>query len=247
MSLFNRKPVDDNERAIGELLERRLAHIDFQPIVELATGGVFAYEALARSDTPAFQNPLQIIGAALKYGRIGALGRFLRTLAVENGPDTPLFLNIHPNEFAEGWLVRPDDPVFSHTHHIFIEITESVPISHFEYCHSVLNEVRSKGVSLAVDDLGAGYSNLKYIADLKPEVVKLDRELIIGLTRETRMHTLVTGLVRLCSDLGARVVCEGIETAEELSAIIDTGAQLGQGYYLARPGRPPPIPTWKPT
>ncbi len=61
-----------------------------------------------------------------------------------------------------------------------VEITESVPIKYFSQCHWVLAEIRQKGISLAIDDLGAGFSNLKYISDLQPEIVKLDRELIVG-------------------------------------------------------------------
>jgi EAL domain-containing protein (putative c-di-GMP-specific phosphodiesterase class I) len=99
-------------------------------------------------------------------------------------------------------------------------------------------------VHLVVDDLGAGYSNLKYIADLHPRVVKLDRELIAGLSRGTRLFKLVAGIVRLCSELDARVVAEGIETVEELGAVIEAGARYGQGYLLARPANPLPPVSW---
>jgi EAL domain-containing protein (putative c-di-GMP-specific phosphodiesterase class I) len=105
----------------------------------------------------------------------------------------------------------------------------------------VLSEIRSKGISLAVDDLGAGYSNLKYISDLAPEVVKLDRALVSNLADNARLRTLVTALVRLCQDLGARVVAEGIEQLDELHAVRDTGCHFGQGYLIARPA-PEPTP-----
>jgi EAL domain-containing protein (putative c-di-GMP-specific phosphodiesterase class I) len=99
----------------------------------------------------------------------------------------------------------------------------------------VLGEVRRRGVRIAVDDLGAGYSNLRYIADLEPEVVKLDRGLVAGVKRSSRRHRLVTSIVELCRSQGARVVVEGIETGEELRAVLETGAQFGQGYYFAKP------------
>ena len=97
---------------------------------------------------------------------------------------------------------------------------------------------------LVVDDLGAGYSNLKYIADLNPRVVKLDRDLIAGLTRDSRLFKLVSAIVRLCTELDAKVVAEGIETATELDAVVAAGARYGQGYLLARPAFPPPDITW---
>jgi EAL domain-containing protein (putative c-di-GMP-specific phosphodiesterase class I) len=109
----------------------------------------------------------------------------------------------------------------------------------------VLAEIRAKGVRIAVDDLGAGYSNLKYIADLAPEIVKIDRGLVAGLSQHSRLHRLVTSIVQLCTEQGARVVAEGIETAEELRAVLATGAHFAQGYFLARPHREPPTPDWE--
>jgi EAL domain-containing protein (putative c-di-GMP-specific phosphodiesterase class I) len=176
---------------------------------------------------------------------MGEMGRELRAMAVQSCPRTALFLNLHPSEFNEGWLVRPDDAIFFRDEPVYLEITESVPLSHYEHCHGVLKEIRGRGMSLAVDDLGAGYSNLKYIADLSPEVVKLDRQLIANLQGEVRLQKLVTSLVKLCDAQGAKVVAEGIETPEEMRAVIDTGAQYGQGYLFARPALPAPKVDWK--
>jgi EAL domain-containing protein (putative c-di-GMP-specific phosphodiesterase class I) len=229
---------------VRDALADRLLYVAVQPIVDLHKRELFGYEALVRCTTPVFKNPPQLLETAIEEGVIGELGRALRAMAIKACPKAHLFLNIHPNEFDEGWLVRPDDPIFEHEKDVYLEITESVPLSHFQMCHSVLKEIRSKGVLLAVDDLGAGYSNLKYIADLAPEVVKLDRELVAGLTRKSRLHTLVTSIVRLCENLGAKVLAEGIETPEELHAVMDTGVRYAQGYLLARPGFPPPNVNW---
>jgi EAL domain-containing protein (putative c-di-GMP-specific phosphodiesterase class I) len=130
--------------------------------------------------------------------------------------------------------------MFFHDDPVYLEITESVPLSHYRHCHGVLNEVRGRGISLVIDDLGAGYSNLKYIADLAPKIVKLDRQLIVNLHKVTRLQKLVTSLVKLCEAQGARVVAEGIETLDELRAVIDTGAHYGQGFLFARPAFPAP-------
>ncbi len=233
-------PKDAVKDAVLEVVSGRQVGVVFQPIVDLASGAVFAYEALCRPRSPHFKSPPQLFDAAAAHAYTGALGRMLRELAVAECGDFPLFLNVHPNEFAEGFLVRPDDPIFTHEHAIYLEVTESVPLSHFELCHTILSEVRGRGVQLVVDDLGAGYSNLKYIADLAPEVVKLDRELIIALHEAPRLQRLVRSIVGLCDDMGARVVVEGIETAEELRAVRKTGAHFAQGYFLARPANPPP-------
>ena len=216
----------------------------YQPLVDLTTRTLFAYEALVRSTTPDFDSPMSLFAAAVEHSCTGELGRLIRELAVEGCPGHPLFLNIHPAELNEKYVVQPDDPIFQHSEDVYLEITEGVPLSHFRLCQSVLREVRSRGVYLVVDDLGAGYSNLKYIADLHPRVVKLDRELIMGLVKDTRMFKLVSAIVVLCLELDALVVAEGIETVEELEAVQDAGAHFGQGYLLARPAFPPPAVAW---
>ncbi len=222
-------------RTVEEVIEAGELYIAYQPVVDLNRKEVFAYEALVRSHAEEFPNPFVLIEAAVQQRAMGKLGRYLRKLAVDGCSTHRLFLNIHPDEFSEPWLVRPDDAMTTHSREIYLEITESVPLSHYEHCHSVLAEMRTRGAKIAVDDLGAGYSNLKYIVDLEPDVVKLDRELVANLRNESRLHRLVAALVQLCTQLDARVVAEGIETEEELAAVIDAGVHFGQGYLLQRP------------
>lgn len=224
---------------IPRALTSHSLRVAFQPIVELPSRKIYAYEALLRSDAPG-AGPEELIADAIRHQCVGALGRVVREMATRTCPDYPIFLNVHPKELDEGWLVQPDDPIFTHRFPVYLEITEAVPLSHFTFCQSVLKEVRSKGVKLAVDDLGAGYSNLKYIADLVPDVVKLDRGLVQHADREPRKQLLLRHLVGLCVDLGAKVVAEGIETKEEYDFFVDIGAHYAQGYFLARPSFPPP-------
>ncbi len=209
-------------------------YVVFQPIVDIRRRRVFAFEALVRS--PSFPSPPALFDEALAVGRCGELGREIRRKAVAAASGWPLFLNVHPQEFGEPWIVRPDDPLFLHDADVYLEVTESVPLSHYALVTPIIRELRSKGARLVVDDLGAGYSNLRYIADLEPEVVKLDRGLIAGCHKDRRQRVLITSIVRLCGDLGATVVAEGIELSDELVALMDTGVQYAQGYLLARPG-----------
>lgn len=223
---------------VEDALARDELYIALQPIVDLARGRIFAHEALLRSRAPEFITPVPFLQEAVAAGEMGRLGRHLRAMSLAVCPATPLFLNVHPSEFGEGFLVRPDDAIFSHDHAVYLEITESVPLTHYRWCHSVLKEIRSKGVLLAIDDLGAGYSNLKYIADLAPEIVKLDRQLVAGLVQGGRTHRLISHVVRLCAELGASVIAEGVETRGELEALASAGVGLVQGYLLARPAFP---------
>lgn len=224
---------NDPEPSVRTVLQRGDVSVVFQPIVDLQRMEVFAYETLARSRS--FASPIRLVQAAVQEGMIGELGRRIRELAVAGCPDHPVFVNVDPNELDQPWLVRTDDPIFDHEPGCHVEITESVPLSHHGQCHGVLNEIRTRGVRLAVDDLGAGYSNLKYIADLAPEVVKLDLDLTRGIHKDMRRMVLVAAIVTLCEQLDAAVVAEGIETADELRAVRAAGVRYGQGYYLARP------------
>src|SRR6185503_13312577 len=137
--------------------------------------------------------------------------RTLRRIGSSGCRGVPLFLNVHPAELGDRFVIQLDDPMYAHDDDVYVEITESVPFSHYELCATMLREMRARGgVHVVVDDLGAGYSNLKRIADLEPKVVKLDRELIHGIATSARQRRLVAGVVRLCIDMGANVVAEGI-------------------------------------
>jgi EAL domain-containing protein (putative c-di-GMP-specific phosphodiesterase class I) len=219
--------------------------IVFQPIISVTTRRVFAYEALTRCRWPSLANPETLFRRASEESCCGRLGRLVRAASVQRGSGVPLFVNVHPDELSARWLVRPDDPVFFHDHDVYVEITESAAFTHYDLCVSVLKEIQSRaGIFLAVDDLGAGHSNLKRVLDLEPSIVKLDRALITGLDQSPRQQILVRHVVRLCVELGAQVVAEGIETADELSAVVDSGAHYAQGFLLGRPSYPLPPGRW---
>lgn len=235
----------ESRAAMDRLVAAADLSVVFQPIVSLEDGSLFAYEALVRCSLPEYGSPPVLLDRAVSWGCAGRLGRMIREIAVPNSAGHALFVNVHPQELHEGWLVRPDDPIFAHDSDIYLEVTESVPLTHFELCLNVLREVRSRGgVHLVVDDLGAGYSNLLRIADLEPGVVKLDRGLVAGIDKKPRQRRLVENVVRLCKDLDASVVAEGIETHEELRVLRETGADYVQGFIIARPGFPLPAPEW---
>jgi EAL domain-containing protein (putative c-di-GMP-specific phosphodiesterase class I) len=217
----------------------------FQPIVDLANRRVFAYEALTRSRVTQESGPAELFDRATKEDAWGRLGRLIRQITFERGADYPLFINVHPAELSARWLVRPDDPIFQHNHQVFLEITESATFTHYDTCLSVLRELRARAnVQLAVDDLGAGYSNLMRVIELEPQAVKLDRQLVTGLQASKKQQRLVSHLAELCKELDAEVVAEGIETSDELSAVIDCGVPFGQGFVFARPAFPLPAAVW---
>ncbi|RLB63494.1 MAG: hypothetical protein DRI90_06760, partial [Deltaproteobacteria bacterium] len=191
------EPVD-SLGALQSFVDPSELSVVFQPIVSFQDRELYAYEALVRCSVPEYRSPPVLFDRAVDTGCTGRLGRMIREIGVPFGSGMPLFVNIHPRELSEGWLIRPDDPVFGHDDDVFLEITESVPLSHSDQCRGVLKEVCTRGgVFLVVDDLGAGYSNLKHIVDLEPAIVKLDRALIAGIDQNARQCELVSAVVEL--------------------------------------------------
>ncbi len=236
------------QAALRDLVQSHQLRVVFQPIVEMAGGTVFGYEALVRCADPRYPTPLELIRKATEQQRTGALGRAIRQVAVPLAPPgLPLFLNVHPDELSESWLPRVDDPIFQHDGEVYLEITETVPMATDDRYRPFFDAISElPDIHLVVDDLGAGFSNLKYIADLEPTLVKIDRNLVRGLASNPRQQRLLSAVVRLCDDLGAGVVAEGIETVDEFLAARDAGAHYGQGYLLARPAYPRPSVFWQP-
>jgi EAL domain-containing protein (putative c-di-GMP-specific phosphodiesterase class I) len=233
--------------AIEILVQPSQLSVVFQPIVDLATGLVFGQEVLTRSRVPGYATPRTLFERAAMVGCSGRLGRMVRQLALPQARGTRLFVNVHPAELQEHWLVRPDDPLNEHDAPVYLEITEAIPFRDAHQGVAMLRELRKRaGVVLVVDDFGAGYSNLSRIRDLEPGIVKLDRELVHDLDRDPRGRRLVAAALRFCTDLGAQVVAEGIETPGELQVLRDLGVHYGQGYLLARPANPIPAVTWPP-
>ena len=213
----------------------------FQPIVDVATGQLFAHEALVRCKLPQYASPPLLFLAAEREKACGHLGRIIRQQTFERCQDQALFVNVHPEELSQRWLVRPDDPIYFHEREVYLEITESAAFTHYDLCMSVLKDVCARaGVHLVVDDYGAGHSNLARILDLNPKIVKLDGALTRGIDKDPRRQIMVRHMVALCVDLGAKVVAECVETVEELKAVADQGVHYAQGYVLARPAFPTP-------
>jgi EAL domain-containing protein (putative c-di-GMP-specific phosphodiesterase class I) len=237
---FNGDPSQQGPEAGVRAITGADINMVFQPIVDVATGQLFAHEALVRCKLPQYASPVLLFLAAEKEKACGHLGRIIRQQTFERCQDTALFVNVHPEELSQRWLVRPDDPLYFHEREVYLEITESAAFTHYDLCMSVLKEICARaGVHLVVDDYGAGHSNLSRILDLNPKVVKLDGALIRGIDKDPRRQLMVRHMVSLCVDLGAKVVAECVETVEELKAVSDQGVHYAQGYVLARPAFPP--------
>lgn len=228
----------------------------FQPLVAIRTGRHAGFEALARGMAPGDPpgtgsiSPLRLFGAAKTPAERLALDRLCRERAFAAfsdhhvaHPALLLFVNIdaslldkdsvgsgHIEQCAKRWGIPP--------HNVVIEIIESaVPddaaLSRFCERH------RQAGFLLALDDVGAGYSNLARIAALRPDVIKLDRDLVAGCDATFHRREVMRSLVALARRIGAVTVAEGVEREEEAATMIDLGVDMLQGYLM---GHPQPVP-----
>lgn len=210
--------------------------IVFQPIVDLENGEVFALEALTRCKIKEFSSPEKLFLKAAEQTACGSLGRKIRDVVFSQNVSERLFINVHPDELSAPWLVRPDDPLSFYDNEVYLEITETAIFGKDALHVPILNEVCERtGARIVLDDFGVGYSNLERLSDLHFAFVKLDRSLVRDLHLSQRKRVVVKHIIRMCGELGAEVVVECIESAEELKAAIDLGARYGQGFFLARP------------
>lgn len=218
----------------------------YQPLVT-ASGGLYGYEALLRSQEPSLANPGALLEAAERLGRLHDLGRKVRDTAAAQFVRAPagasLFVNLHTEDLLDGTLYEAESPLSRLADRVVLEITERATIDRVDDINARISVLRYLGYRIAVDDLGAGYAGLTSFAALEPEIVKLDMSLVRGIHTSTVRQRIVGSMVSLCKELEIAVVAEGVETLDERDCIIDLGCDILQGYFFARPG--PPFPELK--
>lgn len=119
--------------------------------------------------------------------------------------------------------------------HLIIEITEHAAVDDYKSLATALAPLRRRGAKLAVDDAGAGYSSMRHILYLQPEMIKLDMSITHDVDTDRSRRALAKGLTSFAHEIGSMVVAEGVETAQELETLASLGVDLAQGYFLARP------------
>jgi EAL domain-containing protein (putative c-di-GMP-specific phosphodiesterase class I) len=212
--------------------------IVYQPIYSLAPRRMMGLECLSRfSATPTFA-PSQWFADAFDVGMIvplelKAIRKALAGLLVV--PDCYLAVNASPETILSGEL----EAVFADmdSDRIVVEITESAYVPDYDKLIRALEPLRSRSVRIAVDDVGAGFANMRHIINLHPEFIKLDSSLIRGIDTDTRRRALVAAMVSFATETGSQIVAEGVETAKELDVLKSLGVTSAQGYFLARPVR----------
>jgi diguanylate cyclase (GGDEF)-like protein len=215
-----------------------------QPIVDVRSGSIHAYEALARFGPNGGGSPLQWFSLADELGEREALERACLREALElfcrRPRGTRLSVNLSAPVLIDRSTLRMLDRIRDLSD-LIIEVTEEALAHNDELLNTALAPLRERGAQMAVDDMGAGYSGLGQIMAVHPSYLKLDRSLISGIDVDQERAALVGALADYATRVGSLLVAEGMETAEELQALIELGVPLAQGFYLARPAAPWPL------
>ncbi|MDX6582498.1 MAG: hypothetical protein QOI10_1682 [Solirubrobacterales bacterium] len=210
----------------------------FQPVVSLGTGRIVGYEALARFAGGSGRTPDVWFAQAHGCG----LGDELEAIAIQAALEAPgrpldvhLAINVSPSALASE-LVQ--DALRGNLHGIVVEITEHEFVPDDGSLANAVADLRARGARIAIDDAGAGHAGLKQLMRVRPDIVKLDRDLTHDIHRDAARMALVESFVRFARDVGATVCAEGIEGLDELVVLADLDVQWGQGWALARPAPP---------
>jgi diguanylate cyclase (GGDEF)-like protein len=229
-------------------LDQRELVLHYQPKVCLSTGEVCGVEALVRWEHPqrGLIAPDQFIPLAEHTGLIGPLTRYVLDLAlrqarhwVDQGRPLQIAVNLAARNLADpdlcDDLLRMLKTYRVPAHLLCLELTESAITTEPEHALHLLTRLRAAGVSLAVDDFGAGYTSLAQLKNLPITELKIDRSFVGTMTTERSNGLIVRSIVDLARNLGLTTVAEGVEDADTMRALTADGCAVAQGYHLSRP------------
>ena len=221
---------------IHSILERDSVDVEFQPVFDLLDCSIVSLEALASFWTEPMRSPSVWFAEANEVGLGGELELAAIRSALQRIDDFPegvaLALNVSP---ATALDPRFCELLLGVAERIVIEITEHAQVDDYDALAAALAPLRQRGAQLAIDDVGAGFANLRHILRLAPDIVKLDFSLTQEISRDPARLALATSLVGFAGGVGARIVAEGISSDEDLTLLRALGVNYGQGFYLARP------------
>ena len=216
----------------------------FQPIVDLNSGGTYAYEALVRGPS---EEPAPEILSRVTPTNLYVFDQRCRVKAIEVAAragilatDARLSINFLPNavyspQACIQLTLKTAAAAQFPTSRLIFEFTENEQIVDPDHLANIVATYRRMGFGTALDDFGAGHAGLALLARFQTDTVKLDRELIRGIDGSLSRRLIVEALVRMCQGLGIRIVAEGVETEEELATLKALGIGFAPGFLFARP------------
>ncbi|MDO9380406.1 MAG: bifunctional diguanylate cyclase/phosphodiesterase [Nocardioidaceae bacterium] len=241
------------QQDLRHALERGEIEVHFQPVVEMDTGHVRGYEALARWQhrTAGPVSPAEFIAWAEADRSIGALGAHVLDVAVERaarwtrqtGRPIQMGVNVSPVQLVTpGWAETVRRSLLAHglpPTQLVLEVTENLVADQCGPAVEALASLRADGVRVAIDDFGTGFSNFEYLRRLPVDVIKIDRSFVAEVACGRTTATVVSAIVHLAGSLGAEVIAEGVETPDQRDALVAMGCIGAQGFLFARPAPGP--------
>lgn len=224
--------------------------VAYQPQIDLKTGRIAGLEALARWNNPrkGFINPGEFIPIAEESGQIDKIGifvlraaaKFIKRAETFGNSDFTVSVNVSVRQMQETDFVPKIIRVLEEEDvppgKIALEITESFMIDALDPIITKLNDLKTAGFMLSLDDFGKGYSSLSYLRSLPVNYIKIDKTFIDDILSTTPGIPLARTIIELSHQLGLKVVAEGVEVAEQITYLKENGCDLIQGFYYSKPG-----------
>ena len=237
------------ESDLREALNLEQLFLEYQPIVDIASGNYIGLEALVRWQHPVRGRlvPADFIRVANDSGLIGRIGNWVIEAACQQiaefkarGISLPhVAVNVSPKQFQYSAIsAQILDSIAKHgiePEQFAIEITEELLLEHSKDVHDQLAALRANGVGISIDDFGTGYSSLQYLRDLPATRLKIDQTFVSRIERSAADRAIISTIAHLAHALNMRVVAEGVETEAQLSLLRASGCDEVQGYYIGRP------------
>jgi EAL domain-containing protein (putative c-di-GMP-specific phosphodiesterase class I) len=219
------------------LMDRGEPSIAYQPIYDLESRRIAGVEALARFSAPPQVTPdvwfneaaVLGIGPKLESCAIRSALAALKTLP----KDVYVAVNGSPGFVMSGAL--PELLQSVDISRVVLELTEHASVTDYRELTDALAPLRALGLRIAIDDAGAGYSSMRHILNIEPNLVKLDISLTRGIDKDRKRRALASALIAFARETDVGIIAEGVETSAELLTLQSLGVKRAQGYYLARP------------
>ncbi len=235
-------------QALRQAIAQASLEIHLQPIVQLGSGLISGHEALVRlpEGGGGLLSPDRFIGHAERGRLIGPLGQQVLAKALQalrllpGGDPAPcIAVNVSPLELGEpGFAAGVLDACARSgvdPGRLQLEITETAIISQPTRTAALLSELREAGIRIHLDDFGTGYSSLSLLSELPVDGIKIDRSFTCALGLDRSRTAVIEAIIRLCRDLGLRVIAEGVESEAQRQLLLSLGCDDGQGYLFGRP------------
>ncbi|WP_338595383.1 GGDEF domain-containing phosphodiesterase [Clostridium baratii] len=248
------RKVNKKLNRVLKVIEEKKYYSVFQPIVSLSDMSLYGVEGLTRIQDRSFRNVIDFFNVAkiknledyvsMKFGVniycdyvTSSLSKAVKIFINETFNEDRIkgrdeYSNQINKELQDRNIYADEDENYNN---VVIEFSERSTYGFSEEVDEIINLYRKNDILIAIDDFGAGYANEGLILKLKPDIVKLDRELICNIDKDEYRRTLTTNTIKTLKKLGVKIVAEGIETKEEFNLLRDLGVDYGQGYYIQKP------------